>query len=143
MTSLKIQTQENVIELLPAPRDRLPKLRRQLVRLGSHWLRFEFAVGDCLLDKKCWGDMEAAIALLPWKDNPAIAWDGLDLLSNDYAQLEKIFFAREKEITWVTGENGGFYKFEANKFKPGLITELHLFNPMGILQDAQRSLMEG
>lgn len=141
MDTLKIQTPEQTIELLPVTRDNLKKLRGQLVKLAVHWICNEFAIGDCLLDKKCWTDMKAAISMLPRKDNPAVGWNDLDAIANDYKQMERLFFAQDYDTRWVVGESGGFYRFNANEYKPSLLCEIHCFMPMGILQSAQKALV--
>lgn len=133
---IEITLKDSTINLLPAPRKNLPKLRGILVKLQTAWLLADGAVGDVVAQDKPWGMMKAAIALLPREDNPTACWEDLELLCNDYQQLQALFFGVGK-VRVVEAE------LDLTDYTPSKFVEAHLFSPKQLLLDSFNEVLNG
>jgi len=126
---------ETIIELMPTPRKNLAELERLLIEIQAAWLRCKFSVGKVCADDAAWEQMKQAIALLPIKDCPDGTWTKLDEISSDYAQIERLFFAKKCN---VMEENGTIEIFDFTEFVGSEICWIHRFNCDEILTQASQ-----
>lgn len=133
---ITINLKDSSVNLLPCPRKSLGKLRGILVKLQTAWLLADGAVGDVVAQDKPWGMMKAAIALLPREDNPSAHWEDLELLCNDYQQLQALFFGVGK-VKVVEGE------LDLTDYTPSKLVEAHLFSAKQILLDSFNEVLNG
>lgn len=115
-------------------------MRSYFVELQSYWIEYVFSVGDVAGNDYCWETMSKIAFLLPQKDNPAVSGFKLDALSNDYEQLEKLFFCQGKTIAIeeVHGYEHNHFIATVNtdEFVAAAILNLHKFNPKRIIVEA-------
>lgn len=130
------------IAIQPVSRHRLAALERHMVTLQSYWTEDSYSTADTIARPEAWAEMEAIAELLPLHDNPAAPWgkDGLAHISNDYEQMERLFFG-------VQPKRDRMGQFNLQDFEGSLIYELHRYNPKKKLLDAvqlqeERSLTE-
>ena len=126
MDTIKITNSigETIIELMPTPRKNLAELERLLIEIQATWWG-EFSIGGVCADDVVWGKMKQAISLLPIKDCPDGAWTKLDEISNDYAQLEELFFAQKYS---VMQEGEAIRAFNFLEFVGCKLCWIHRFN---------------
>ena len=128
------------VELLPAPRSQLKAMRQYFVELQSYWIESVFSVADVASIEHCWELMSKISFMLPQAKNPAVLGLDLEALSNDYEQLETLFFCQGKTIAVESVHNHSHTTFQAtvntDEFVAAAILKLHRFNPKRILEDA-------
>ena len=128
------------VELLPAPRSQLKVMRQYFVELQSYWIESVFSVADVASIERCWELMSKIGFMLPQAKNPAVVGLDLEALSNDYEQLETLFFCQGKtiEVEEVHGHSHTVFQATVNtdEFVAAAILNLHRFNPKRILEDA-------
>lgn len=133
---LIIECSDKTIELLPAPRSKLPELREKFVELQAIWLSNGFGTGETVADDRAWALMQTIINLLPHKDNPAITGINLEPLGNDYELLEKLFLARFVDVGREAAHGWTIATFDLDRFAGCSILTLHCMNPKSVLMDA-------
>jgi hypothetical protein len=82
----------NGIQVLPAPRTRIPDLRLKFIELHSIWLSNGFGIAETVASDRAWELMKGIASVLPLADNPAVSGVDIEPLSNDYELLERLFF---------------------------------------------------
>lgn len=126
----------STVELLPVARDRLLALRQKFVELHALWLGYACGVGDTVADPIGWRLLGEIAAMLPRRDNPAVCGFDLELISNDYALIELLFFAGASDVSADDLHGYSIVNFDMNKFRACKILDLHRLNPKAILNDA-------
>ena len=115
-------------------------MRQYFVELQSYWIESVFSVADVASDQRCWELMGKIGFMLPQAKNPAVVGLDLEALSNDYEQLETLFFCQGKtiEVEEVHGHSHTVFQTTVNsdEFVASAILKLHRFNPKRILEDA-------
>jgi hypothetical protein len=140
--SLTIGLPERTIELHPAPRTQLQTLRNLLLELQCRWLELRFSTGELVAEDAAWAQMQACVALLPRSENPAVLGFDLDLISNDYAQLEQLFFADTAVVQAEELHHWAILSFDLDRFVGARIVRLHGFNPRSLLEAADALRLE-
>lgn len=124
------------VELIPCDRTVLPQLRQRLLELQSYWLENRFGTGETVADNRAWSLMQEILTLIPRKDNPATRWTDLGVLSNDYRQLEHLFFADTSVISPGELHSWRVVDFDMTKFVGARLVQLHSLNPKLLLEEA-------
>lgn len=148
MQTLLVQYPTESVELLPVPRSRLRDrfdeqgklvsrgLREYFVELQSYWAEYVFSVADVAADDRCWELMSKIAFMLPNAKNPALSGFDLDILTNDYEQLETLFLCQGKNVEVEQVHNYSLALFNLDEFAGCKILNLHKFNPRRILEEA-------
>jgi len=130
------------IQLSPVPISKLKEFRGLMVKIIAAWLRNEFAVGDTVMERKTWELMKKAIALLPREGGGE--WSDLDALASDYGWMQQTFFAQKKAVKVDSVEVGGVvaktWRFDITEYQPGKLIEMHCFDHLKLLREANESL---
>lgn len=146
METLVVNYPSESIELLPAPRSQLKAMRGYFVELQSYWIESVFSVADVAGDERGWELMGKLAFMLPHAKNPAVLGLDLEVLSNDYEQLETLFFCQGKTIAVEQVHGHSHTTFQAtvntDEFVAAAILKLHRFNPKRILEEAYAMSVE-
>jgi hypothetical protein len=132
---LRIQLPDTTIELLPVPRTHLIELRKCFLALHTAWLTATFSTGEVVASAEGWDLMKKIIALLPRKENPAVTGFDLETISNDYSQLQELFFFSETPPEILHSHATVTFNFDV--FQPCQILSLHQINHKQLLMDAE------
>jgi hypothetical protein len=111
-------------------------MRGYFVELQSYWAEFIFSVADVAADDRCWELMSKIAFMLPNAKNPVSSGLDLELLSNDYEQLESLFLCQGKSVAVEQVHNYSLALFNLDEFAGSKILNLHKFNPRRILEEA-------
>ncbi|MEO0373215.1 MAG: hypothetical protein AAF329_01050 [Cyanobacteria bacterium P01_A01_bin.17] len=102
-----------------------------MLTIQAIWLEEAFSTASAVMREDCWTAMGKVAAMLPRFDNPAVSGFDLDLISNDYEQLERLFFGDASgafDRVFLSQESA-IANFNLAEFKGCALYELHRFEP--------------
>jgi hypothetical protein len=137
--TLNIVANSKVFTVQPVPRATLPAFESRMVEIQAIWLTEGFSTADAIARDDCWEHMKAIAAMLPSHENPVNKGVDLELLSNDYQQLERLFFGDASQAYEALRANKGdlLSSFSLDLFTGSLLYELHHYEPKKKLIEAE------
>lgn len=131
MKYIQVTLPSDSIKLRPVPRSKLASFETEMLTIQSIWLEEAFSTASAVMRDDCWGAMEKVAAMLPRFDNPAVSGFDLDLISDDYEQLERLFFgdATGAFDRVFLDQESAIANFNLAEFKGCQLYELHRFEP--------------
>lgn len=139
--ALQVIVGDQEIQLLATDRSKLTELTSLLRDLLERWLLKAFSTGEVASDPESWDLMRRAVALLPRRENPATTGFDLDLLGNDYDQIEDLFFS-DASSDPLDLHQWRVAAIDLDKYRGGKILALHRINPRELLLAADRQRLE-
>lgn len=135
---VRLSSAQRVVTLQPVARAVLPALEKAMVEIQSIWIEEGFSTADAIAREDCWSHMQKVAKLLPNHENPAVLGFDLDLLGNDYEQLEALFFgdASDAYSRDFVNQDAAIAHFNLSAFKGCKIWDLHRFEPKKKLMQA-------
>jgi hypothetical protein len=138
MQTLDIILSQRVVTVQPVPRAVLSALEKAMLAIQEIWIEEAFSTADAIARSDCWGHMKTVAGMLPLAENPAVQGLDLELLSNDYEQLERLFFG---DISGAYQRDYGdqeiaIAQIDISQFKGCDIWQLHRFEPKKKLMQA-------
>lgn len=139
MKTLNVVASSKVFVVQPVPRAVLPAFESRMVEIQAIWLTEGFSTADAIARDDCWEHMLAIAAMLPSHENPVNVGVDLELLSNDYQQLERLFFGDASQAYEALRANKGdlLSSFSLDLFTGCLLYELHHYEPKKKLIEAE------
>lgn len=129
------------LEILPIPRGEVARQQREdMISLYSMWCAAAFGTGEVFNDDAAWELAKTIASRFPLKDNPATTGFDLAPLSNDFSQLEYLFFCRTRKGIKSSWQSDGAVLLDIDLalFEPGLLIELQAFNGTSLLVEGDR-----
>ena len=138
MKTISIVSHSKVFTAQPVPRASLSAFDMRMREIQAIWIEEGFSTADAIARDDCWEHMQAIAAMLPDHDNPVNVGVDLSLLSNDYHQLERLFFgdAEQAHNSLQAASNEAIATFSIDLFKGCALHELHCFEPKKKLLEA-------
>lgn len=126
-----ILSNQRVVSVQAVPRAVLSALEKEMLAIQEIWIDEAFSTADAIARSDCWEHMKTVASMLPNAENPAVTGIDLELLGNDYAQLEQLFFG---DIAQAYSRDYGeqelaIAQIDISQFKGCDIWNLHRFEP--------------
>ena len=133
-----ILSSQRVVTVQPVPRAVLSALEKQMLEIQSIWIEEGFSTADAIARADCWGHMQTVAAMLPNYENPAVLGFHLDMISNDYEQIERLFFGDTSSAYKrdFADQEAAIANFNISLFQGCEIWHLHRFEPKKKLMQA-------
>lgn len=131
MKYLEVALPSDSIKLRPVPRSKLASFESEMLTIQAIWLEEAFSTASAVMRDDCWGAMGKVVGMLPRFDNPAVDGFDLDLISDDYEQLERLFFGDASGAfdRVFLDQESAIAQFNLAEFKGCQLYELHRFEP--------------